>query len=124
MSAEIIYCFLVMRNQLKIYHWQTHSFSRHKASDELIDKIDDNIDSFVEVYIGKYGRPIFKSKTATLKLDNFDDKQAPQFVQRAIKWLSETLPKRLDSKKDTDLLNIRDEMLANLNQTLYLFELH
>jgi hypothetical protein len=33
------------------------------------------------------------------------------------------LPTMLDAKKDTDLLNIRDEILASVNQTKYLLTL-
>jgi hypothetical protein len=33
------------------------------------------------------------------------------------------VPTMLDAKKDTDLLNIRDEMLADVNKTKYLLTL-
>jgi hypothetical protein len=52
MSAEIITLMLTLRNQIKIYHWQTMKYPRHKATDKLVDKLDDNIDMFVEVYMG------------------------------------------------------------------------
>jgi hypothetical protein len=41
-------------------------------------------------------------------------------IQEAIQWLSTDLPKKL-KKTDTDLFNIRDTIVADLNQTLYLF---
>ena len=59
MSGEIVCLMMTLRDQIKIYHWQTMSFPRHKATDELVGKLDDNIDKFVEVYMGKYGRPKF-----------------------------------------------------------------
>jgi hypothetical protein len=122
MSAEIIHLMLSLRNQVKLYHWQTMSFPRHKATDELVGKLDDNIDKFVEVYIGKYGRPRLTSKHG-IHLHNFSDKQATRFLQNAVSWLTHELPKKL-KPIDTDLLNIRDEIIADLNQTLYLFTLH
>jgi hypothetical protein len=112
---------LTLRNQVKIYHWETLSYPRHKATDELVDKLDDNIDKFVEVYIGKYGRP--KLGKTSLKLRDFHDKEGPKLLQHAIKLLVSELPKQL-KQTDTDLLNIRDEIVADLNQTLYLFTLH
>jgi hypothetical protein len=38
-------------------------------------------------------------------------------------YLINELPTMLDAKKDTDLLNIRDEILASVNQTKYLLTL-
>ena len=49
MSAANIHFFFTMREQIKLYHWQTHSYSRHKATDEVIENLDKNIDEFVEV---------------------------------------------------------------------------
>jgi hypothetical protein len=123
MSGEIVNLMLTLRNQVKIYHWETMKYARHKATDELVDKLDDSIDKFVEVYIGKYGRPKLTPRTGTIRLRNFDDVQAPALLKEAISWMTDRLPSLL-SKKDTDLLNIRDEIIADLNQTLYLFTLH
>ena len=111
---------MTLRDQVKLYHWETLSFPRHKATDELVTNLDTNIDKFVEVYIGKYGRPKF-STSSSIKLRNFHDKEATTLLKQYIKWLSTSLPKSLNKSADTDLLNIRDEILADLNQTLYLF---
>jgi len=123
MSAEIVNIMLTLRNQVKIYHWETMSFSRHKATDKLVDKLDDAIDTFVEVYIGKYGRPNLTSKTGRIQLRNYKDEEASALLQEGINWLTNKLPTLL-KPNDTDLLNIRDEILAHLNQTLYLFTFH
>lgn len=122
MSAEIVTLMMTLRDQVKIYHWQTMSFPRHKATDDLVGKLDDNIDKFTEVYMGKYGRPKFGGRTGTIKIRNFHDKEAPALLKSAIEWLTHKLPKYL-KPTDTDLLNIRDEINADLNQTLYLFTL-
>jgi DNA-binding ferritin-like protein len=120
MSGEIVNLMLTLRNQVKIYHWETMQYARHKATDDLIDKLDDAIDKFVEVYIGKYGRPKLTPRTGTIRLRNFDDTQATTLLTEAISWMTDRLPALL-SKNDTDLLNIRDEIIADLNQTRYLF---
>lgn len=114
---------LTLRNQIKIYHWQTLSFPRHKATDDLVGKLDENIDKFVEVYIGKYGRFNLTGKTSKIHIRNFQDKQAGQLLDDAISWMTNVLPKHL-KHTDTDLLNIRDEIVGDLNQTKYLFTLH
>jgi len=123
MSGEIVCLMMTLRDQIKIYHWQTMSFPRHKATDELVGKLDENIDKFVEVYMGKYGRPNLSGRTGIIKIRNFHDKEAPALLNSAIDWLTNKLPKLLKST-DSDLLNIRDEIIGDLNQTLYLFTLN
>ena len=122
MAAEVSFVFLALRNQIKIYHWQTMSYARHIASNDLITKLDANLDQFVEIYIGKYGRPKFGGKTGSIPLKNFNDKDATKLVENTIYWLEHDLPRKLKNT-DTDLLNIRDTIVADLNQVLYLFTL-
>lgn len=123
MSAAAIHFFFQMREQIKLYHWQTHSFSRHKATDEVIESLDKNIDEFVEVYMGKYGRPKMSEKTGTIKVVNLSEKSAVGFIRRCIQHLLSDVVKGLTPEKDSDLINIRDEMLGDLNKLLYLFTL-
>lgn len=119
MGGDIVSGLLLLRNQIKLYHWQTRSFSRHKATDDLTATLDEKIDSFVEVYMGKYGRP---HVSGSFKLHNFSEAAAKAFVEDQRKFLTGTLPSKL-SKTDSDLLNIRDEILGELNKVLYLFSL-
>jgi hypothetical protein len=122
MSGEIVHFMMGLRDQVKLYHWQTMSYPRHKATDDLVGALDEHIDSFVETYMGKYGRPVLKGRDATIRLENIHDKNSPALIQHAVQWLTHTLPKQLKST-DTDLLNIRDEIVGTLNKTLYLFTL-
>ena len=123
MSAEIVNLMMTLRNQIKLYHWQTMNYPRHIATNDLVTKLDTNIDQFVEVYVGKYGRPKLSGKTATIHLRNHSDKEATLMIKEAINWLSNDLTRKL-KKTDTDLFNIRDTIVADLNQTLYLFTLN
>jgi hypothetical protein len=123
MSAPDIHFFFTMRDQIKLYHWQTLSYSRHKATDNVIEKLDALIDSFAEVYFGSYGRPKLTNKTNTVLLSNLNDKSIIPFVKDCISYIAGPLTSSL-KKSDTDLMNIRDEMLAELHQLLYLFSLH
>jgi hypothetical protein len=122
MSANIIQFYVTLRNGVKVYHWNTKSYPRHKATDQFVENIDKLTDSFVEVYIGRYGRDPSMGKEWNLKLPGFTEKSIIKFFEEARVWLSDKLPKML-SEKDTDLLNIRDEILGEINQTLYLFTL-
>jgi len=123
MSAANIHFFFTMREQIKLYHWQTYSYSRHKATDEVIENLDKNIDEFVEVYMGKYGRPKITAKTSSVRIGNMNEKSAVGFIKRCITILLGDLVKGLVAARDSDLFNICDEILADLNQLLYLFTL-
>ena len=121
--SEFVLFFFDLTNNIKLYHWTTTSFSRHKGSDELFDSIVDLSDKFMEIYMGKYGRPkIALREQHKLSLKQLTDHTAIEYIKSAIKVLKDELSKHLKDT-DVDLLNIRDEILAKLNQTLYLFTL-
>jgi hypothetical protein len=118
-GGQIVTIFFNIRDQVKMYHWQTKSFAEHKATDDLVATLDTNIDKFVEVYMGRYGRPVIKK---TMPVKNLTVTGIRTFISRNSKWLETTLP-RMIKRSDSDLLNIRDEILADLNQVKYLFTL-
>ena len=96
--------------QLKFFHWQTKSYARHQAYGMAYDSLDDLIDNFVEVFMGKYGRV----PAMPMKVFNRNEKDVMTFIDETVAFLI-ALSNGLDSEKDSDLLNIRDEMLALFN---------
>lgn len=112
---------LTMHNQFKVYHWQTQrkvgSFAQHNAFGTAYDELTDHIDDFIEIYQGKRGAIIGKNGF-TISLQNLDDNPVA-FVDEFVGYLTQHVTDALDPVADTDLLNIRDEMLAILNQTKY-----
>lgn len=122
MSADHIHFFLQLRNQIKLYHWQTRVYARHIATDNILEKLDTAMDSFVEIYLGKYGRSKLTGKQATFVLHNLTEAGATRLLQQSVKYLHGPLTKSL-KEHDTDLLNIRDEIIGHLHQLLYLFSL-
>ena len=111
-----------MREQIKLYHWQTGVFARHKATDEVIESLDKAIDLYVEIYMGKYGRPNITRTTNLVQIKNMSEKSATKFIKDCLAYLQGGLSKGL-KPTDTDLFNVRDEMVGELNQLLYLFTL-
>lgn len=113
---------LTLHNQLKIHHWQTKSYAEHQALGSTYDEFSGFIDEFIEILMGKYGR--VKSESGfNIELSNYDDLSTVNFVDKYIDYLITDVPTGLDVEKDTDLLNIRDEMLASLNKLKYLLTL-
>jgi len=123
MSCEsIVKFFFHMALNVKLYHWQTKSFARHKASDELFGSLLESIDEFVEVYSGRYKRPQF-GETFEIPVNELTDSTMTTVLREYADYLRTDLPKYIKSS-DTDLLTIRDNMLSTINQTLYLFTLN
>jgi hypothetical protein len=112
---------LQMQKQYQIFHWQTTSFSQHKSFGKIYESLDENIDTFIETYMGKYGRVISASKF-NLEMSNYSDLNFATATDSYIEFLI-NLTNMLDAARDTDLLNIRDEILGNLNRLKYLLTL-
>ena len=112
---------LTMHNQFKVYHWQTQkkagSFAQHNAFGTAYDDLTEKIDDFIEIYQGKRG-VIMGKNGFNLNLKNLDD-NPNAFIEEFINYLTVHVTDALDPKADTDLLNLRDEMLGILNQTKY-----
>lgn len=117
--SNITCTFLKMKNIIQLYHWQTKSFSRHKASDELLSNLSTKIDSFIETMQGLYNNRVHISGKTNMELYNYNDEQIIAVLEIFKKWLQEDV--QLLFSKNTDLLNIRDDMLIDINKTLYLF---
>jgi DNA-binding ferritin-like protein len=113
--------FLGLQAQLKINHWQTKGYARHQAFGGFYDSMDDLIDRFVESAMGKYGRFTLNGDEKTIELSNLSELD----VKGMVKTLRDALIQLGDSldSTDTDLLNLRDEMLAELNKLSYLLTL-
>ena len=118
MIVEQVFDFL---NNLKLYHWMTTNYARHKAADQCFDSIQTLSDKFIEIYIGKYGRSkLVASSSSKVVIVRYTDSDIKELFSDFIDFLRKI---KLDSKSDSDLLNIVDEMVGTLNQTLYLFTL-
>lgn len=111
---------LTLQNQLKVFHWQTQkkvgSYAQHVAFGTAYDELGEKIDDFIEIYQGKNGVLMGKDGFV-VKLKNLSD-NPESFIDSYVSYLSNNVPQALE-ESDTDLLNLRDEMLAILNQTKY-----
>lgn len=121
-EGSIIVKFLETLNLVKLYHWKTRSYAIHKATDELYTKLNLHIDSFVEVLLGKQGNRInlMTRKTISLKDFNSVEEFKNEMVKFKIFLIDLNNNQVLKSMRNTDLFNIRDEILSSVNQFLYL----
>ena len=129
-SSKIIYSpqnivtmFLQMLNTVKLYHWKTSSYAQHKATDSLYSDLNDSIDTFVEIMLGKNGGSrLDLTGRNTLPLmaytDVIDFKKEVERYKDFLIGMSNDTALRADS--NSDLMNTRDEILGQLNQFTYL----
>jgi DNA-binding ferritin-like protein len=125
-QPEITCKFLEMLIMVKLYHWKTRSFAQHKATDELYGKLNENIDKFMEILLGKTEKRTNLLKQPTISLIDLSSKEQ---LKHKIDDFKVFLVNLTDNKfiikmSNTDLLNIRDEILGDLNQFLYLLTLN
>jgi DNA-binding ferritin-like protein len=107
--------------QLKIFHWQTKGYARHNAFAQTRDDLENLMDSFVEEAMGKYGRFTLDEETKTIELFNLTDVKPVEMVETICQSFIE-FTNDLDPV-DTNLLNIRDEMLGLFQKLKYLLTL-
>lgn len=124
---SLMQLFLQIQNQTQIFHWQTNKYGAHKALDRFYNNFGDLVDSFIETYQGKYGRIYLgDDEGEDVKIDLFDyegiDGIRENFIPPIRKILDQT-NNMLDEENDGDLMNIRDEMLEELNTLDYLLTL-
>ena len=115
-GAKIVMFFFELQLNIKLYHWTTESYSNHKATNKLFENISDLIDSFVEKYMGAFSRPVMKSGSS-IPIQNMTKTKYIKLLKQAQDYLRGDLEKVI--AKNSELLNIRDEMLGELDQALY-----
>lgn len=120
---HIVIMFLQMLNTVKLYHWKTSSYAQHKATDELYGKLNESIDSFVEIMLGKNGGSRV-NLTGTKSIPLMDYTNVSDFEKEVeiykIFLIGMGNDNNFSSNVNTDLMNTRDEILGQLNQFTYL----
>lgn len=127
-APNVMITLMSILNQIRLYHWQTLSHPRHTATDKLHEELSELVDKFIEVLTGRLiidnNNPKYRillDKT-NIKLQSYSDDNGVELLSNIKKYLEgKELAEVL--KLNTELINIRDEMLASVNQTSYLFSL-
>ena len=121
-QKEITVVFLEMLLMVKLFHWKTTSYATHKATDELYLKLNANIDSFIEVLLGKSGVRTDLMSNKNIRLVDLSSAESLKREVEMFKSYLVNLNNNSAMKKmsNTDLYNIRDTILSDLNQFLYL----
>lgn len=120
---NILTKFLSTQAQLRVYHWQTKSYAEHQALGGLYGALDGLIDNFVEVFSGRSGGTLASKEAFAFTANNYtSNAEVMAFLNGFSAYLTNEIPGFL-SPSDTELLNIRDEMLGEVNKAKYLLRL-
>jgi hypothetical protein len=117
MKEELTLKLVQIQLQFKFLHWQTFGDAKHKSYGEIYDLLGGKIDKFVEIMMGKQGRVEFEPEFSIMFQD-LKNLSVQNFLDGITEFLV-GMTEQLDKRYDTDLLNIRDEMLGDINQLKY-----
>jgi DNA-binding ferritin-like protein len=109
---------LGLQNQLRMLHWGTNSYAEHKALGKAYEALDGLIDSFMETWMGINGK---KLGSVRLSLNQYTPDAPETLLNQAVVFFTRDMDEMVAG--NTDLANIRDEMLAIVNKTKYLLTL-
>jgi len=104
-SKTIVMC-LDFLNNLKLFHWNTHSYSQHMASDELFETLTKSIDTLVESFL--QDRIPIKS---TIHINT-----NPNVFMKKLREFREFMNQIIVSN---ELLSLRDDIIVALDQFEY-----
>jgi hypothetical protein len=121
MKEEFILKLSQIQVQWRFLHWQTYGDAKHRLYGEIYDGLGDLLDEFTETMMGKYGRLEFDSEFS-ISFQDINALNMQNFMDGITEFLV-AMSDQLDSRYDTDLLNLRDEMLGLINKSKYLLTL-
>jgi len=127
-AQTMVVMFMEMLMMVKLYHWKTYGYAQHKATDDFYGSLNDHVDEFIEVLMGKVGgERINLLKHKKINLIDLPSTDVKAFTKHLNKFKAEL--ESLDSHpfiasmSSNDLLNIRDEIIGDLNKLAYLLTL-
>ncbi len=112
--SSIINLLFQFRTDIKMFHWQTDSFAYHKISDELLSLIDDLSDKLVEALSGLLN--IRPKVNCSIMVRNID----LDLFLNELDEVSDVLRNATKIVKFSEIANIRDEILGEIDKAKYL----
>ena len=118
-QKHVLMSFYKWQLMVKSFHFSTKYNVRHEAAGKYLDNFMEDYDKFMEVCMGHHGQ-FEMDREYTITLDKVNDDNILEHVEEFSEILNDL---RVPYEEHTDLLNIIDEMEANLNRLVYLLKL-
>ena len=116
----IIHAALEINAQLKLFHWQTFSYAQHKALDKIGESLSETFDKLIETLLGRYRN--FEYRPVSIQLEPYSNENIIAKIQQYVNLFSQNQCPIIN-KQDSDVQNIVEEIVADLNQLKYLLTL-
>ncbi len=104
---------------LKGYHFTTKFYNRHRAIDKFMEQYSGLYDKFMESCMGHHGQMTLQSYT--LSIPTINDDNILEYLHQFLQYLLEYIGEHYHNYPD--LINIRDEMITEVEQLIYLLRL-
>ena len=113
--TDLLHFLLEAADQIRVLHWGTTSYPEHVALGDLYDALSDATDKIAEALMGAQGERL--QLKGTLELVDYAEGVPANYVRGIGEALTSItgLP--------TDILNMRDDLLAAVHKTSYLLTL-
>ena len=114
---------LYVQAQTKLLHWQTFSVNQHKNLDKLHKDFLGLSDKLVEVVAGKYGRPKLSKEECCFEIQNYrhHEEGMSSYMCYLYEVFNVEVRGSFSKEKDSEIINIIDEIVAMIDQYTYLF---
>ena len=111
---SLVACLMGAIVSARIIHWNTRSYAEHKALGKFYSSLEELTDSYVEAYMGVYGR------FGAFDIVGHEDTSGVELVNNVADCIQSL---RAELPNDTQLQNILDEIAAMTDTTAYLLTL-
>jgi hypothetical protein len=114
---------LQLQAEMKILHWQTTAYAEHMAFGGFYEAIDPLIDNLIECIQGKYGR-IMIGGIDSIQVSDYNNLKINIFLMDMDTFFTtEIWTCGINKMADTEIVNIVDEIKAELDKLRYLLTL-
>jgi len=122
-GTKVALILLDIKNQIKIFHWQSKSYSEHKTLDKLFNILTERNDRWVETFMGKYGRIVLPHDTNLKLINKKKNISVHNYLQIVSHILLDIQIEHFHDNYNSDLSNIFDEIISDINRACYLLTL-
>ena len=118
MKPETLLYLLTVQLNVRLRHWQTHSYAEHVALGAFYDALDAFTDKLVETTQGINESRVLIAEGSLLSLSPMLDGDVVEMLQSL-----QALMTMEFSTERREIQNLRDDFLATVDKTLYLLTL-
>lgn len=117
---EFVHTMLEAENTIRMFHWKTQSYSAHKTTDTLHETLSGLVDRYAETFMGKKDIKVNMKHMKPIKIKYLENTQSlEKYIKHLVQYTNK-INNKLSHVENNDLHAIRDEIVSELNRSLYL----